>query len=234
MMMYLVLINKKQRGGLGGTHGGPIYRAKRERERESRANLAWLGGTRGGPIYRAKRERERVGRTWLGLAWRDSWRSHLQGKERERESGELGLAGLVAVPSTGQRERVGRTWLGLAGLVAVPSAYMAKREREWRLGGRLGGPINEAERERERCWRLGGPINEAERCWRLGGTRGGPSYMAERGGRASSGGTLGGPRKSFFSFRLLPSLPKTYLSRLAGVSLSPYRDLALLCLDSSR
>ena len=40
MVMYLVLINKKQRGGLGGTRGGPIY----IQGRESRAwlGLAWL------------------------------------------------------------------------------------------------------------------------------------------------------------------------------------------------
>ena len=138
---------RERRAWLGGTHGGPIYRAKRERERR-----AWLGGTHGGPIYRAKRERER--RAWLGLAglmavpstgqresesraslaWRDSWRSHLQGK---------------------QRVRVGRTWLGLAGLVAVPST--GQREREsgelglaW-LGGTRDGPIYRAKRE-SRAW----------------------------------------------------------------------------------
>ena len=83
-------------------------------------------------------------RAWLGLAWRGSWRSHLQGKERE--SGELDLAWR---DSRRPHLRTGQREAGLAGLSAAPSTYRAERGG---LGGTLGGPIYVQGRER-RAWR---------------------------------------------------------------------------------
>ena len=55
MAMYLVLINKKQRGGLG---------------------LAWLGGTHGGPIYMA--ERDLAGLMAVPSTWQREEGGHLR------------------------------------------------------------------------------------------------------------------------------------------------------------